>query len=197
VAWATSCVAGAGSVCQCACCTASLQVGGPSHTGVDSATFAVFFGVKYGVVTCGVVLRLQPLTSLPIRFAIKATAFTHPPPHLLTHSLTHSLFHCLSVQAQREHHLPPGAFPDVNRFTDIMSAFISHPACCCHLVFGNTIVQYSGSAHSVTRSPSHPPTHTLAHSLTHSLHRLCTSSRSTQSLTHSLLRSLSVCAGPA
>lgn len=114
---------------------------------------------------------------------------THPLTSSLTRSLTHSLFHCLSVQVQREHHLPPGAFPDVNRFTDILSAFISHPACCCHLVFRNTIVQYRGSAHSVTRSPSHPPTHSHTHSLTH---RLCTSSRSTQSITHSLTHCLSV-----
>jgi EH domain-containing protein 1 len=27
------------------------------------------------------------------------------------------------LQVQREHHLPPGDFPDVNRFRDILSAF--------------------------------------------------------------------------
>jgi EH domain-containing protein 1 len=27
------------------------------------------------------------------------------------------------IQVQREHHLPPGDFPDVNRFREILSAF--------------------------------------------------------------------------
>ena len=44
-------------------------------------------------------------------------------PYVFSKQRTHCIAHVHGLQVQREHHLPPGDFPDVNRFRDILSAF--------------------------------------------------------------------------